>query len=430
MTFSAGRRHPTRTLVKNQAQLAGLSASVIFQIARERVTTPRPTTLREVPPSPEYLTDEWLTRALCDATPGARVLSHHLGPRNDGTSARRTLRVHYNDAGTQADLPQFLFTKSSPTVTTRLVSAAASLGLIESSFYALVRPSLEIEAPTTRYSAYDARNYRQLLIVDDVAVTRGAVFATILERVATREQAEQLIDTLATLHAAYWNFPLGNMFGSWLPTSFEWMEALNRTINAAQRVAVGLERSRDVIPAELYTRRAEVHPALMRSLEINTAGPMTFLHGDVHPGNWYVAADGTMGLYDWQCSVRGGWARDIAYALASHLTIEDRRNWERDLVARHGERLAEAGIERPDPEDAFLAYRQQMLNALWMWIGTVGRHRLQPNMQPDSVAFETVRRTAQAVIDLDALDASTLDGRRGARPRPANRLISSEESLQ
>jgi hypothetical protein len=147
------------------------------------------------------------------------VIDHHLGPRSDGTSARRTLHVDYNDDGVSAGLPEFLFTKSSPTLTTRLISAAASLGL------------------------------------------------------------------------------------------------------------------------------------------------------------------------------------------ASHLTVADRRSWERDLVARHGERLAEAGIAPPADDQAFLAYRQQMLNALWMWIGTVGRHRVQPDMQPADVSYETVRRTAAAVIDLEALDA-------------------------
>jgi len=36
------------------------------------------------------------------------------------------------------------------------------------------------------------------------------------------------------------------------------------------------------------------------------------LHCDVHPGNSYVTGDNRMGLCDWQCVVRGGWARDIA----------------------------------------------------------------------------------------------------------------------
>jgi aminoglycoside phosphotransferase (APT) family kinase protein len=90
----------------------------------------------------------------------------------------------------------------------------------------------------------------------------------------------------------------------------------------------------------VYARRAEVHPALMRSQQLNVSvGPQTYLHGDVHPGNWYVTGDGRLGLYDWQLSVRGGPARDLAYALSTHLSIEQRRAWERDLLDRYLVRL-------------------------------------------------------------------------------------------
>ena len=332
-------------------ELAGLTGRMAFHIAKERITHPRPVSLRDVPPSTDHITDQWLTLALCDGVPGATVDSHELGPRNDGTSARRTLRVVYNEPGAEAGLSECLFTKSAPTFTTRLVSAAAGLSQIEASFYGLIRPELEIEAPITRYSAFDPISNRQMLIVDDVSMTRGATFGSILTRTLTKEQAGQVIDTLATLHARFWNARLGNRFGSWMPTSSDWMKRLNVTINAAQRTESGFERGQEVIPTELFARRGEVHAALMRSMEINVSGPQTMLHGDVHPGNWYVTDDGRMGLYDWQCMVRGGWARDIAYALASHLPTDDRRAWERELIARHGERLAEAGIDPPHPDD-------------------------------------------------------------------------------
>jgi len=386
-------------------ELAGLTGRIAFHIAKERVTNPRPTSLLQVPPTTDHLTEEWLSLALCDGTPGARVTGYELGARNDGTSARRPLRVVYNEEGREAGLPEHLFTKSGPTFATRLVSAAAGLSVIEATFYAQIRPTLDIEAPVTRYSAYDPISNRQMLIIDDVSVTRGAEFGTVITRKLTREQAEKVIDTLAALHAHFWNAPLGNRFGSWLSSSYDWMDRLNVTINAAKRIEVAFERGRDVIPAELYARRQEVHPAIMRSLEINISGPQTLLHGDVHPGNWYVTDDGDMGLYDWQCIVRGGWARDVAYALSSHLTVEDRRAWERELVARHGERLAESGITPPDAEAAFLAYRQQMGHAMFMWLGTIGRHPLQPQMQPADITLESVRRTCQAAADLETLDA-------------------------
>jgi len=103
--------------------------------------------------------------------------------------------------------------------------------------------------------------------------------------------------------------------------------------------------------------------------------------------------------------VRGGWARDVAYALSTHLTVENRRAWEQDLVARYRDRLAEAGCPIPDAGESFLAYRQQMLHAMFMWLVTIGRYSLQPDMQPRDVTLESVRRTCQAAEDLDSLDA-------------------------
>jgi thiamine kinase-like enzyme len=384
---------------------AGLATRVACHVANERITNPRPVSLREVPPTPGHLTDEWLTLALCRGIPGAKVLGHSLGPRSDGTSSRRTLRVEFDDVGREAGLNEWLFTKSGPGFMTRLVSAAVGLGEIESAFYAQVRDELPIEAPRTQHSAYDPVTGRQLLIIDDVSHTREACFGTILTRRLDRGQAEQVVDTLAALHAQFWDAALRRRFGHWLPDAYQWMARLNTTINAPKRILVGFARAREVIPTKIFRRSKEVPGALMRSLEINIAGPQTLLHGDVHPGNWYVTGDNQMGLYDWQCAVSGGGARDVAYALSTHLTIENRRAWERELVARYVDRLAMAGCRVPNAEAAFLAYRQQMLHAMFMWLVTIGRYRLQPEMQPKEVALESVRRTCQAAADLDSLDA-------------------------
>ena len=388
-------------------ELAGLVGRVGYQIAKERLVRPRPTSLREVPPSPEALTTEWLTRALCDGVPGAAVLGYELGARNDGTSARRAMRMTYNDAGRDAALPEALFTKSGPTFLNRMVGAGAGLARVESSFYALVRPLLDIESPTTLYSAYDPVSHRQMLITDDVTVTRGASFGTALDRTLIREQAEQIVDTLAGLHARFWQAPLQRMFGSWLQDAHEVTVTLNVAIGAAARILSGFERARAVIPPSVYARRAEVHPALMRSQEINVStGPQTFLHGDVHPGNWYVTGDGRMGLYDWQLSVRGGPARDLAYALSTHLTIEQRRSWEHELLDRYLRRLEEAGVK---PEltaaELFLGYRQQMCYAMLAWLATIGRSPLQPKYQPDEISLANLERITAAFDDLDTLSA-------------------------
>jgi hypothetical protein len=113
-------------------KLAGLAGRVAYNVVKERCTNPRPLTLREVPPTPDHLTDEWLTLALCEAVPGARVVSHGLGERNDGTTSRRTLQVQYNEMGRQAQLTEFLFTKSNPGLATRLVAGIGDFAIAES----------------------------------------------------------------------------------------------------------------------------------------------------------------------------------------------------------------------------------------------------------------------------------------------------------
>jgi hypothetical protein len=50
-----------------------------------------------------------------------------------------------------------------------------------------------------------------------------------------------------------------------------------------------------------------------------------------------------------------------------------------------------------------------MPHAMFMWLVTIGRYRLQPDLQPHDITLESVRRTCQAAVDLDSLDAIAAD---------------------
>jgi thiamine kinase-like enzyme len=393
--------------IKTRAHMVRLVGQVGYHIAGERLRRRPRTTLLDVPPSPEALTVEWLTLALCQRIPDAEVTGFELGPRNDGTSARRTLRVTYNAAGRDARLPEAVFTKSAPSFLSRMVAAGARLAQIEASFYQFVRPELDIEAPATLYSAFDPVSHRLMLITDDVTVTRGATFGTALDRRLSRAQAEQVVTTLAALHAHYWNAPLHNMFSDWLRDTHQYFQMLNDTLDASARILSGFERARAVVPRPVYAHRHEVYAALVESQRHDAfGGPTTFLHGDVHPGNWYLTRDGALGLYDWQMCVIGSPARDLAYALTSHLTIEDRRAWEVELLERYRDELATRGVDSPPRiADLFLDYRRQAVYGMFAWLATIGRSPLQPKYQPDEISLANLERIAQACADLDTLDA-------------------------
>jgi hypothetical protein len=125
----------------------------------------------------------------------------------------------------------------------------------------------------------------------------------------------------------------------------------------------------------------------------------------VHLGNWYISGAGRLGLCDWQCLGRGHWARDVAYALSTTISIEDRRAWERDLLHRYLEKMrASCGLNAMF-DRAWHLYRQQILLALMMWTPTLVHSRTTPDMQPEEMSLEMIKRMTAAMSDLSTLDS-------------------------
>jgi hypothetical protein len=134
--------------------------------------------------------------------------------------------------------------------------------------------------------------------------------------------------------------------------------------------------------------------------------PQTFLHGDCHIGQTYLTREGRVGYSDWQIVQQGGWAYDVNIAIVTALTIEDRRNWERDLLRHYLDRLHAAGGAKVDFDAAWLAYRQHSLYPYFCWAYTrAGASSMQPDFQPDNICNDIMTRTAHAVSDLEALRA-------------------------
>lgn len=75
------------------------------------------------------------------------------------------------------------------------------------------------------------------------------------------------------------------MFGDWLRDTAQYLRMRDEALDASARMLSGFERAQAVIPGEIYARRREVYPAHAHSQRHPTIdGPITFLHGDVHPG--------------------------------------------------------------------------------------------------------------------------------------------------
>lgn len=376
-------------------------------IALEKLTAYRAATRDDVPQSAEAMTPAWLTAVLCRDVPGAAVTDVELTGGSDGTTSRRALRVTYNGAGEAAGLPTRIFAKTTPFFRSRLQQASIAKPQCEVGFYNEIRPELDMEATAALHAAYDARTGRTVMLFEDIAATRNVRFLNIFDEV-TRDMAEDMVRLMASYHGPMWRDPrLSSGRYPWLRSVLTFQHRLNSELPFEACNYTGMGRASASLSETLMRQKEAVWQAHMRSLEIccDPTTPQTLIHWDVHIGNWYLTPERRMGLTDWNMN-SGNWATDYAYAIATALTTEDRRAWERDLLRLYLEELGRWGVpDVPAFDDAWRAYRQQMFHGFMYWTFTLGIGALQPRMQLPPIALRNIERTGQALVDLESLQA-------------------------
>jgi thiamine kinase-like enzyme len=356
----------------------------------------------DLPLSYEEITPAWLTAVLGQAAPGAEVVLHRLGESDEGTSSRRRIFLTWNDAGVRAGLPASVFCKGTMTLESRYLLGMNGGIAAEATFYNAVQPKLGLRAPEALFARHDPESFNSIIVMRDIAdeVQFGSH-----EIDLTLEQAQSQLRLLATLHAKYYDKP---ELDTELREFNTWEKYFAITVDAAgfgPACARGVSQAEHVIPRRLFGRADEIWPATLHCVDDNRRLPRTLIHSDVHLKNWYIDADGEMGLNDWQCSCKGSWGRDLSYAISTALSIENRRAWERDLVAYYVDQLHAAGAPKVEFDEAWRIYRQQMFTALAWWTGTLGQPPEAPKMQPPMTSIEFITRISHALDDLDALDA-------------------------
>jgi hypothetical protein len=372
-------------------------------VLREQFTDTRATGLTDIPVSRTEVTCEWLTAILCAEHPGTAIESFTAEDATKGTSNRWRATVAYNAAGREAGLPTELFAKTSLSWSQRMLLGLVDILEGEPGFYQHFRPHLEIEAPYGYHGAADVASGRSIALTEDVTATKKVTFCT-PQTPISRAEIEDLLCGMAVLHGKHWNDPQLEKH-TWLRPPSVFIGKLAIFAGLKKRGVVGIKRAASVLPQGIVSMHEDLYQALVRSSELADQGPFTLLHGDSHISNVYRTASGRMGFTDWQVVMRGSWAHDVAYLVSTSLGVEDRRDWECDLLVFYLEQLAAAGGDAPDFDTAWLAYRQQLLYPYFAWLLAIGRSTIQPKFQPDSTSLAIIERTATAVVDLDSLGA-------------------------
>jgi thiamine kinase-like enzyme len=382
-------------------QITPQHITAIYQAEQAAQTKAR--TFDDVPGTYESITADWLTAVLCRGVAGASVTDFRITDRSDGSSNRARIYLTYNDAGQHSGLPPTVFCKGALTLKNRVLMGLSTGGLGETMFFRKVRNRLDIETPQHIHAAFDPKSYAYIVVMKDLgAVTHFCNEKTVI----SRGHAEKIVETLAKVHAKFYQSPeLGSEtmpFKTWpqfwnlnLKNFAGWEPACDTAFGLAERV----------IPARLFKRRAEIWPATLASVERHTVLPKVLVHSDVHLGNWYIASNGGMGLTDWQVVTIGHWSRDLVYSLSTALSIADRRAWFDDLLRLYLDRMVEYGAPKQSFAEALVNVRQQLMTALAYWTITLVPTPDMPAMQPPAITYELISRISTAMDDLDALDA-------------------------
>ncbi len=334
-----------------------------------------------------------ITELLSARHPGVEVTSVTVLDETSGSASRLRLDLEFA-AGCDRGLPDRMFLKRN----LEEFGFPEEMYTTEVRYYQDLHPELDIEQPAV-YAVHADRPTSFSILMEDLGRRPGASLG-IVTRPTSVEEAAGVLDSLAGLHARYWNQP-------GLINDLAWLDRTDNSVTIKFWQQIGprlvrrhLERGHRVGAVDL-TRWSEerMWAAFARLAVENAKPPITVLHGDVHAGNVYYVDGVRGGLIDWQLMLTGCWALDVGYLLQTALDPQTRALRERDLLAGYLDALGRRGVPPPTFDDAWLRYRMQPVWGVMMWLITPG------GVHSDEVQLKSLSRCLAAGDHLDTLAA-------------------------
>jgi hypothetical protein len=324
------------------------------------VTSMAPPGGAAVPTRPEGLTPAWLTACLQHdgALPaGARVASceqRQIGQGRGfaGTIVRVTLRYEPDGAGPATLIGKF----SSEHGPTAEMMRAVDGYVREVRFYRELAKDVGVPTPHCYFAHYDDAEGSCCLVLEDLApaaaVDRDQGFSL--------EQARQVLDHLALMHARYWN----------RADDLPWLQLRSELVDVLiERFVDGLPRFAERWGKEYpeITAVAKVMASLVDGHELHAQvrmPPLTLAHNDVHIENVFLptAEGGRLAIFDWQSlSFARHGTTDVTRVICVCLRPELRRRHASELLDHYHRALRAHGVRGFSRMALGLRYRQEMV---------------------------------------------------------------------
>jgi aminoglycoside phosphotransferase (APT) family kinase protein len=346
-----------------------------------------------IPTTADEIDAAWLTEALAERHPGAKVASVEVTERHEVTNSHAKLRVEYDEP---AGAPPTMFCKLAPLDPTRRDSILRTgMGLREAQFYASLAPTISMRVPVAHVARFDESDGTFVLLLEDLDAS-GCTVSSGPEGVPV-DSAARALEELADMHLRYRDPATRKREVPWAP---EWRPS---STYGAVMLRYGLDNHRDRLTdqfaaiAEIYIERPDDLQMLWHE------GPKTLLHGDTHIGNVFFD-HGRTGFLDWGIMNVNTPMRDLSYFLTMALTPDDRRASEADLIRLYLDRWKHGGGDAITFDEAWTAHR---VHAAYTVPASC-----QVVMFPEGVserrrifADAFLDRAQQSLDDLDALGA-------------------------
>jgi hypothetical protein len=345
-----------------------------------------------LPRTVDEITAEWFSQALSERHPGVVVTSLERSETIAGTGTKVVLDLTFNEAGREAGVLDRLVLKGG--FAGHQYTGIAS-GATEARFYRAIAPRLAVNIARCEYADFEPDTGFGIVALEDLG-QRPVRFGRATDPVSP-DTAAAMVTLMASVHAATGfaedlrGFPVYPYFH---PTLLDPDDpaAIWSPSNWAARMKLPV--------ADSVPHRLRDHAVLERGVramwETQSALSPCLIHGDTHLGNWFFDAARGPGLLDWEQTMTGPWTKDFQECIVTCLEIEDRRAHERELLALYLQQLAEHGASAPSFEDAWLAYRQSVLESV-LWAG------IPEEMQPEEINAVCTERGSAAADDLDTL---------------------------
>ncbi len=347
-----------------------------------------------IPTSVDEISTEWFAAALQENDSKSRLQEIELIESNSGTTGRAFFRLAWSEGGRNS-LPNTVFVKLPPTeAIQRQSNAEMGMGVREAKFYRVLSPEIPVLHPKSYYSNWAEQDSAYIMVLENLSETGGRPL--VLGPDSEYWIAEQLIDSLATLHKNYWDTPR-------FETDLAWLGAYEPIRNPEPPILVDRchRLFNDFMPP-VFGEAKDLFVNKQHELaDLFARGTPTLVHGDCHLSNLFIDENKKLGFYDWAIVSKMPAMWDVAYGLCISFPPEIRREAEKHLLPLYVKRLNEDGVERLSLDDAWLQYRKM---AFFSWISAATTLGCGERMQPLEWGMNTIRWTTQVLSDLELLD--------------------------